>query len=197
MTGTGADRLRLVSLTSAHIPSGLALSAGAGWNQIASDWQFMLAAGSSFGFADEADCLVASGLTVDFPDYAWISMILVTPAWRRQGLATRMMETCLGALQMRKLVPALDASPEGRQVYLRLGFRDAGTSTRLVGELRESTSQRRGHISQIVADDLPGDRRLRLACFRDRPRFPTANIWPAVFPLPAWWHVGRGRSAAS
>ena len=123
--------LRPVALTPERIAGGLLLSAEAGWNQIADDWRFMLGSGAGFGFADDSDRLVASGLTVDFSDYAWISMILVTQAWRRQGLATRLMERCIDALEARRLVPALDASPAGREVYRRIGFRDTATSTRL------------------------------------------------------------------
>ncbi len=130
-----AADLRSLTLGPERIAGGIALSTEAGWNQIEPDWRFMLGAGSSFGYADPRDRLVASGLTVDFPRYAWISMILVTPDWRRQGLATRLMQSCIDALAARRLVPALDASPEGRQVYVKLGFRDAGTLTRLVGDL--------------------------------------------------------------
>jgi GNAT superfamily N-acetyltransferase len=131
----GVADLRAVALTPERIAGGIFLSSEAGWNQIDADWRFMLDSGTGFGFADKNDRLVATGLTVEFPRYAWISMILVTPDWRRQGLATRLMRDCIDVLQKRGLVPALDASPEGRQVYLRLGFRDAGTSTRLVGDL--------------------------------------------------------------
>src|SRR5690242_17915927 len=102
--------LRPIHLTPDWIPGGLALSTEAGWNQIDPDWRFMLAAGSSFGYTDKDGRLVASGLTVDFQRYAWISMILVTPAWQRRGLATRLMQSCIDALQVRQLVPALDAS---------------------------------------------------------------------------------------
>jgi GNAT superfamily N-acetyltransferase len=131
----GVSDLRPITLTTDRIAGGLALSAEAGWNQIEPDWRFMLGSGSSFGYLAPDGRLVASGLTVDFPRYAWISMILVTPDWRRNGLATRLMQSCIDALAQRGLVPALDASPEGRQVYLKLGFRDAGTLTRLVGDL--------------------------------------------------------------
>ena len=146
--------LRPISLDPDRIPGGLALSAEAGWNQIAPDWRFMLGAGSGFGYVDPTDRLVASGLTVDFPGYAWISMILVTPDWRRQGLATRLMQSCIDALQARGLVPALDASPEGREVYLRLGFRDAGTLTRLVGDLNAFGTENLQDIGPLAAADL-------------------------------------------
>ncbi len=146
--------LQPVGLDPDRIPGGLALSAEAGWNQIDPDWRFMLGAGSSFGYVDSAGRLVASGLTVDFPAYAWISMILVTPGWRRQGLATRLMQSCIDALQARRLVPALDASPEGREVYLRLGFRDAGTLTRLVGNLSTLPLETSRRIAPLTTTDL-------------------------------------------
>lgn len=132
----------------------LALSTEAGWNQVADDWSFMLANGVGYGFADESGRLVASGLTVEFPDYAWISMILVTPAWRRQGLATELMQLCVARLESAGLVPALDASPQGREVYLKLGFRDCGATTRLLGRL-SSVAPAPGDISPMAETDLP------------------------------------------
>lgn len=77
--------LQAVALTPDRLAGGLALSTEAGWNQVEDDWRFMLGAGRAFGFAEPAGTLVASGVTVEFPHYAWISMILVTPRWRRQG----------------------------------------------------------------------------------------------------------------
>ena len=49
-------------------------------------------------------------------------MVLVRPDLRRQGLASGMMRW---ALRMTPGALALDATPEGRAVYARLGFRDA------------------------------------------------------------------------
>jgi len=146
--------LRPVALTPEQIAGGLLLSAEAGWNQIADDWRFMLDAGAGFGFADDSDRLVASGLTVEFADYAWISMILVTQAWRRQGLATRLMERCIDALDNRRLVAALDASPAGREVYRRIGFRDVATSTRLGGDLSNATPPAAIELAALTPADL-------------------------------------------
>ena len=146
--------LRPVVLTPDRMAGGLLLSAEAGWNQIEADWRFMLASGAGFGFADPGGRLVASGLTVDFPDYAWISMILVTAGWRRRGLATRLMQSCIDALAARRLVPALDASPQGREVYRRLGFRDAGTSTRLGGDLSGGRLAPARGVAPLAPEDL-------------------------------------------
>jgi len=119
-------------LTPHHIPGALRLSEEPGWNQIAADWRWMIGHGDSFGFSTADDRLVASGLTVQFRGpFAWISMILVTSAYRRRGLATRLMQSCVDILRQKNFVPALDASPEGRQVYLPLGFRDVYRTTRM------------------------------------------------------------------
>lgn len=148
--------LKPVRLGDCHIAAGLALSSEAGWNQVEDDWRFMLRSGEGFGFLEQAGTLVASGLTVEFPQYAWISMILVTPQWRRQGLATQLMERCVETLTRRGLVPALDASPEGRQVYLKIGFRDAGTSTRLLGAIRGDPAPAvAAAVTRMSEADLP------------------------------------------
>jgi GNAT superfamily N-acetyltransferase len=149
------NALRRVPLTLDRIPAGLVLSAEAGWNQIEDDWRYMLGAGTAYGFADAEDRLVASGLTVEFGRFGWISMILVTAQHRRQGLATQLMQSCIDALAARGLVPALDASPAGREVYKLLGFRDAGNSTRLVGTLKREAPHPAIDVVPITAADLP------------------------------------------
>jgi Acetyltransferase (GNAT) domain len=107
--------------------------------------------GTSYGFADTDDHLVASGLTVEFAHFGWISMILVTAPYRRHGLAIQLMGRCVDALASRRLVPALDASPDGREVYRRLGFRDVGNSTRLVGTLASEAKNAASDIFELTS----------------------------------------------
>jgi GNAT superfamily N-acetyltransferase len=107
------------------------LSNEPGWNQVEADWELMIGAGDSFGVSTADGDLVASGLTVPFEaHFGWIAMILVTSPWRRQGLATHLMGRCIKALLARDLVPGLDATPDGREVYLPLGFHDVYRLTR-------------------------------------------------------------------
>jgi GNAT superfamily N-acetyltransferase len=118
-------------LTLSDIPAAIRLSTEPGWNQVAADWQLMIEHGDSFGRFTEDGRLVASGLTVPFSGlFGWISMILVTAEFRRRGFATQLMRCCIDALLTKGIVPALDATPEGRQVYLPLGFRDVYHVTR-------------------------------------------------------------------
>lgn len=128
-----ASALPITRLGIDRVPDALPLSAEPGWNQVAADWRLMIEHGDSFGVSDEDGRLVATGLTVMFGgEFGWISMILVTRDFRRRGLATRLMRACMEALQHRGLTPALDASPEGREVYLPLGFEDVYRTTRML-----------------------------------------------------------------
>jgi GNAT superfamily N-acetyltransferase len=177
---TTVATLGQVSLSEDLIGGGLALSTEAGWNQVDADWRFMIASGTGFGFVAPDGRLVASGLTVDFERYAWISMILVTPEWQRKGLATRLMGDCVDILRSRGLVPALDASPQGREVYRKIGFRDGETLTRLVGDLSDMPGPTDGpavramtaeHLAEIAAFDARSsgtDRKVLLAHLRGR-----------------------------
>ena len=61
----------------------VALSAEAGWNQVAADWRFMLRQGSGIAMADEAGQWIASALALPMaPRLWWLSMVLTTKAWR-------------------------------------------------------------------------------------------------------------------
>jgi GNAT superfamily N-acetyltransferase len=121
-----SGELAEIRLTAADIPGCVALSAEARWNQTADDWQMMLSLGEGFGLVDPAGTIVATSLALPFPSggFGWISMVLVTESQRRRGLATRLMASAMAALEARKLVSILDATPAGREVYRLLGFRD-------------------------------------------------------------------------
>jgi GNAT superfamily N-acetyltransferase len=111
----------------------LALSHEAGWNQVAADWRIFLELGSVICLARD-DRPIATAATLPYADgFAWISMVLVTAAERRQGLARWLLRHCTDDLLARKLVPVLDATPAGRAVYVDLGFRDQWPMHRLIG----------------------------------------------------------------
>ncbi len=115
-----------IRLSDQHIPGCVALVTEARWNQTADDWRTMLALGEGFGLVDPQGTLVATSLALPFETggFGWISMVLVTEAHRRKGLATRLMASAMAALEARKLVAILDATPAGREVYKLLGFED-------------------------------------------------------------------------
>jgi GNAT superfamily N-acetyltransferase len=125
--GAMTDALVERPLTGADLAAATALSEAAGWNQVAGDWRLMLADGAAIGLvpADAARGrdVVATALTVPLGErLAWISMVLVDPAWRRRGLGTRLLGRCVEALRAAGVVPGLDATPAGQPLYAARGF---------------------------------------------------------------------------
>jgi hypothetical protein len=101
------------------------LSIEAGWNQNVADWRFMLEAGRGFGLRSANGRWEASSLVLPLGDkLAWISMVLVTKTRRRGGVGTGLLKRCIAEVQASGAVAGLDATEQGRPIYLPLGFRD-------------------------------------------------------------------------
>src|SRR5438034_3659754 len=107
-----------------HIAGCFALSRSANWNQNEADWRVMLEIGRGWGISAADGTLIASTLVLPYGDFAWVSMVLVHPAHRRQGHASRLLRTAIADLENRGLTPILDATPAGRAVYSGEGFTD-------------------------------------------------------------------------
>jgi GNAT superfamily N-acetyltransferase len=121
------------ALDDGDLAAALSLSTEAGWNQNAADWRIFLDLGSAVGLVDGNGRLIATAATLPHAGrFAWISMVLVTRAQQRQGLARWLLRDCIEWLTRHRLVPVLDATPAGRGVYLGLGFHDAWGMRRLV-----------------------------------------------------------------
>jgi len=101
------------------------LSVEAGWNQNVADWRFMLGAGRGFGCRGADGRWEASSLVLPLGErLAWISMVLVTRGRRRGGVGTGLLKRCIAEVRAKDAVAGLDATEDGRPIYLPLGFRD-------------------------------------------------------------------------
>ena len=117
------EHLPIVQLDAHDAPAGLLLSAEAHWNQNEDDWRFFLNKGVVFGIRDRKNNLVATAALLPYTDSdAWISMVLVTESFRRRGLATRLVDTCINTATKLGVTAWLDATPAGATVYGPLGF---------------------------------------------------------------------------
>ncbi len=121
--------LTIRPLDAADLPGALALSVSAHWNQNEADWRGMLALGQAWGIDALAPggTRVLAGSTVALPygtDFAWVSMVLVLPEFRRLGLASLLLRHTLAALQAQGRSAVLDATPAGHAVYVQEGFVD-------------------------------------------------------------------------
>ena len=128
-----------------HIAGCFALSQAAHWNQNEADWRLMLDIGRGWGVSLADGTLVASTLVLPYGGFAWISMVLVHPAHRRRGHASRLLRQAIAELRSSGLTPVLDATPAGRDVYRQEGFRDTWTFKRFL-------KSRTGHGLRSLAD---------------------------------------------
>jgi GNAT superfamily N-acetyltransferase len=127
------------SLSPSELDDVDALVREARWNQVAADWQVFLAHGRVYALVTTEGRIVATTATLPYGGrFAWISMVLVAGEYRRQGLATQLMRRAMDELAAAGLVPALDATPDGRAVYRRLGFTDSWGFARLIRRERQA-----------------------------------------------------------
>jgi ribosomal protein S18 acetylase RimI-like enzyme len=129
------EALAQAALTPADIPRALALSAKVGWNQTADDWRLFVAHAHAIGLSDGNVGLVATAAALPYDNgFGYISMVIVDPAWRRRGLARRLMGECIDALRKDGRASLLDATSAGALVYRGLGFAELATMERWEGE---------------------------------------------------------------
>lgn len=172
------DGIAIVRLGPDDAPDGLVLSSETHWNQNEADWRFFLTEGIVFGVRAKGGKLVATAALLPYSSgNAWISMVLVTESWRRRGLATKLVDTCLTAATRQGLTCWLDATPAGANVYGPLGFTPTLQLRRL--RLEPSTSRAdatallpAGDLAQLIPRDISAmgfDRSVLLAEFARRP----------------------------
>jgi len=116
----------------ADITAGLSLCRSAGWNQLARDWQIFLKLSPSGCYVAELERIVGTFTTVRYQNhFSWIGMVLVDPSKQRQGIGMQLMCEAMHFLQHESTIK-LDATPAGREVYLKLNFVDEYPLSRMM-----------------------------------------------------------------
>jgi ribosomal protein S18 acetylase RimI-like enzyme len=121
------------TLGEADLAAAMRLKESAGWNQTEADWLRLLRLEPGGCFAATAGGrLVGTATTTAYGGkLAWVGMVLVDPEFRRRGIASLLMGAALSYLDGRGVETVkLDATPDGRHVYERLGFEDELTVER-------------------------------------------------------------------
>jgi GNAT superfamily N-acetyltransferase len=144
-------------MTSADIPAGMRLKEFAGWNQTQEDWERFLEAEPEGCFVAEWNGQVAGTVaTIIYEQrFAWIGMVLVDPALRGKGIGTALLLKAIDYLDAKK-VPCmkLDATPQGKPIYTRLGFRIEYDIERH-SLIHEASAESRGESRQAVCNNHP------------------------------------------
>jgi GNAT superfamily N-acetyltransferase len=112
-------------MTSADIAAGMRLKDIAGWNQTSTDWERFLRASPEGCFVAEVDGkVVGTATTIVYEGHlAWIGMVLVDPDYRGRGIGTELLEKTIDYLDAHRIpTMKLDATPQGKPIYARLGF---------------------------------------------------------------------------
>jgi GNAT superfamily N-acetyltransferase len=146
-------------MTPDDVPLGMRLKAQASWNQTTEDWRMLLEAGA--GWVAVVDgCGVGTATVVPYDEtFAWIGMVLVDSAYRRRGIGTALLETAIEQAR-RHGAARLDATPQGRPLYARLGFEVEAEIVRMVRPatghaLSRSTAPVDLRCLPITVDALP------------------------------------------
>jgi len=110
-----------------------------GWNQLPADWQRLMRVAPDGCFLAEWDGFPAGTATAVHygTQCAWIGMVLVDPDFRRRGIGGALLAHCVEYLKSLGVKTIkLDATDEGRAVYLKHGFKDEYGTIRYLGELK-------------------------------------------------------------
>ena len=149
-------RLKLRYLTEDDLPFADSLREIAGWNQTLTDWKRFLALSPRGCILAESEHRpVATAVTVAYGnELGWIGMMLVHPDFRRRGIARVLLQHCIEILQSARVKSIkLDATPAGREVYLKMGFKDEYTLTRYqIDSAKTSTPNQ--NIRAACAEDI-------------------------------------------
>lgn len=184
--------MRVRRMTYEDIAAGMGLVRAAGWNQTEADWKRFLNIGPAGCFVAEAEGEVCgTAATIVYGNQlAWIGMVLVSPRQRGRGIGTELLKVALGYLDSQgSLTIKLDATPQGRPIYERLGFEPEYEIERWILSSCTDTAARcdssveysaRSNLDGLLAMDQAvfGANRGRLlrSLHRNAPEF-TAVIW--------------------
>jgi len=154
-SGSGGIQVRPVILS--DLPEVMRLKNVAGWNQTEADLAFFFEQfPETFWVAVHNGKVIGSTLGAVYNQkVAWIGMVLVDPEFRRQGVGRSLMSKALEALRQIPSVK-LDATPDGKGLYDRLGFKDEYLLQRMVTRaLPVSPDSPSPSVRRLVPEDLP------------------------------------------
>lgn len=101
------------------------LSEAESWNQTIAVWTFLVEnpQNACFGVFD-SERLIGTVTAINHDRISWIGMVLVDESYRGRGIGKTLLSNVIKELRPNQSVK-LDATPAGKKVYAKLGFREA------------------------------------------------------------------------
>lgn len=121
------DRITIRAFRPNDISFGMMLKDIAGWNQLPSDWERLIALEPEGCFVAQYDGRDVGTVTVTAygKRFGWVGMALVHPDMRRKGIGTTLLRHGIRYLERKDVAAVkLDATAAGKELYLTLGFAD-------------------------------------------------------------------------
>lgn len=161
---TAAAGVLIRGMKPQDIAAGLRLCRASGWNQLEADWfLFLELSPAGCCVAEKNGEIVGTVATLRYQDrFSWLSMVLVDPQERRAGIGTRLLYEGLGLLRDDVCI-RLDATPQGRQLYIQHGFLDeysisrvstSGVGKQIAPETGKVRSMCEGDLTAVLDQDL-------------------------------------------
>ncbi|HET9171226.1 MAG TPA: GNAT family N-acetyltransferase [Actinospica sp.] len=122
------------------------------WGTEHRKWGLLFEVGEVYGIEDEAGRLIATAVLTRYGQrFGAVSMVLVAQSHERQGFGKRIMRHVIDQAPGATLV--LHATPEGRPLYEKLGFKTFGAVEAHVGVF-DPTGARAGRSQPATPEDL-------------------------------------------
>jgi GNAT superfamily N-acetyltransferase len=150
----GSTRIRLVK--DADIDSVYALCAKEQWNHSTKVIKRLLDLEPNGCFVAEVDGAFAGQVfSVSFGDVGWIGLMIVDERYRRKGVATTLMKKAVAyLLDSGTRTIKLEAVPDIRGLYRKLGFVDELDSLRYVGTSSKNDRTIASNIEPLATEDI-------------------------------------------
>lgn len=129
-----------------------------GWNQTEKDWELLIHYQGSVNLvAVQDDRIIGTVCAINYAHtVAWIGMMLVDKEFRGRGISKLLLNETIRKLEKCASIK-LDATPAGRPVYLKLGFKDEYKLYRMVHPSVSEISLSQGAFEavHVMPEDLP------------------------------------------
>lgn len=129
-----------------------------GWNQLEKDWALLIGYEESISLVAVLDNRIVGSVTaLNYENrVAWIGMMIVDKDYRGRGIAKGLMLAVMDKLKLCESIK-LDATPAGRPLYLKLGFKDEYTLYRMTSPSVAKIPFRDGSVGarKMRAGDIP------------------------------------------